>query len=55
MGANNREGTHSIRSRVGLLAAALVIVATACACQQTSARTDDVRALPVVRSHDVLP
>lgn len=36
MGANNREGTHSIRSRVGLLAAALVIVATACACQQTT-------------------
>lgn len=36
MGANNTEGTHSIRSRVGLLAAALVIVATACACQQTT-------------------
>ena len=32
MGANNREGMHSIRSRVGLLAAALVIVATACGC-----------------------
>ena len=36
MGANNREGTHSIRSRVGLLAAAFFIVATACACQQTT-------------------
>ena len=36
MGANNTEGTHSIRSRVGLLAAALVIVATACSCQQTT-------------------
>ena len=36
MGANTREGTHSIRSRVGLLAAALVIVATACGCQQTT-------------------
>ena len=36
MGASNRESTHSIRSRVGLLAAALVIVATACGCQQTT-------------------
>lgn len=36
MGANTREGTYSIRSRVGLLAAALVIVATACGCQQTT-------------------
>ena len=36
MGANNTEGTHSIRSRVGLLAAALVIIATACGCQQTT-------------------
>lgn len=36
MGANNTEGTHSIRSRVGLLAAALVIVATASGCQQTT-------------------
>ena len=36
MGADNREGTYSIRSRVGLLAAALVIVATACGCQQTT-------------------
>ena len=36
MGANNREGTYSIRSRVGFLAAALVIVATACGCQQTT-------------------
>ncbi|EDN81430.1 hypothetical protein [Schaalia dentiphila] len=36
MGANNTEGTHSIRSRVGLLAAALVIVATACGCQQNT-------------------
>jgi len=31
MGANTREGTYSIRSRVGLLAAALVIIATAAA------------------------
>ena len=36
MGANTREGTYSIRSRVGLLATALVIVATACGCQQTT-------------------
>ena len=36
MGANNREGTYSIRSCVGLVAAALVIVATACGCQQTT-------------------
>ena len=36
MEVHNTEGTHSIRSRVGLLAAALVIVATACACQQTT-------------------
>lgn len=36
MGANNREGTYSILSRVGLLGAALVIVATACGCQQTT-------------------
>ena len=36
MGAHNREVAHSIRSRVGLLAAALVIVATACGCQQTT-------------------
>ena len=36
MGANDTEGTHSIRSRVGLLAAALVIVAAACGCQQTT-------------------
>ena len=36
MGANNREGSHSIRSRVSLLATALVIVATACGCQQTT-------------------
>ena len=36
MGANTREGTYSIRSRVGLVAAALVIVATACGCQQTT-------------------
>ena len=36
MGANTREGTYSIRSRVGLLAAALVIVATVCGCQQTT-------------------
>lgn len=36
MGANTREGTYSIRSRVGLLAAALVIAATACGCQQTT-------------------
>ena len=36
MGANTREGTYSIRSHVGLLAATLVIVATACGCQQTT-------------------
>ena len=36
MGANNREGSHSILSRVSLLATALVIVATACGCQQTT-------------------
>ena len=36
MGANNREGTYSIRSCVGLVAAALVIVTTACGCQQTT-------------------
>ena len=36
MGAHNREIAHSIRSRVGLLAAALIIVATACGCQQTT-------------------
>ena len=36
MGANNREGMYSIRSCVGLVAAALVIVATACGCQQTT-------------------
>ena len=34
MGAHNREIAHSIRSRVGLLAASLVIVAMACGCQQ---------------------
>ena len=36
MGAHNREIAHSIRSRVGLLAASLVIVAMACGCQQTT-------------------
>ena len=36
MKVHNSQGTRSIRSRVGLLAAALVIVATACGCQQTT-------------------
>ena len=36
MEVHNSQGTRSIRSRVGLLAAALVIVATACGCQQTT-------------------
>ncbi len=36
MGASNREGTHSIRSRISLLAASIFIVATACACQQAT-------------------
>ncbi len=36
MAASNREGTHSIRSRISLLAASVFIVATACGCQQTT-------------------
>ena len=36
MEVHNSQGTRSIRSRVGLLAAALFIVATACGCQQTT-------------------
>ena len=36
MGAPNREGTHSVRSRIGLLAAAVFVVSTACGCQQTT-------------------
>ena len=36
MGSKHQGGPYSIRSRVGLLAAALVIVATACGCQQTT-------------------
>ena len=36
MGAHNREGTHVIRSRAGLLAAVVVAVATVCGCQQTT-------------------
>ena len=36
MGANTREGTYSIRSRIGLLVAAVFVIATACGCQQTT-------------------
>lgn len=36
MGANNRVGTYSIRSRVVMFATALVLAATACGCQQTT-------------------
>ena len=36
MGANTREGTYSIRSRVVMFATALVLAATACGCQQTT-------------------
>ena len=36
MGANNREGTHSIRSRGVMFATALTLAATACGCQQTT-------------------
>ena len=36
MGAHNREGTHVIHSRAGLLAAVVVAVATVCGCQQTT-------------------
>lgn len=36
MGVPNREGTHSVRSRIGLLAAAVFVVSTACGCQQTT-------------------
>ena len=36
MEVHNSQGTRSIRSRVGLLAAALFIAATACGCQQTT-------------------
>lgn len=36
MGSKHQGGPYSIRSRVSLLAAALVIVATACGCQQTT-------------------
>ena len=46
---------RSLRSRCGLLAAAYCGDGDNNGCEQTSARTDDVRALPVVRSHDVLP
>ena len=47
MGAHNREVAHSIRSRVGLLAAALVIVATACGCQQTTPAAEGPRAADI--------
>ena len=36
MGGNNREGTHSIRSRGVMFATALTLAATACGCQQTT-------------------
>ncbi len=36
MEVHNSQGTRSIRSRVGLLAAAVFVVATACGCQQTT-------------------
>lgn len=36
MGAHNRRSTHSIRSRIGLLAGAVFVVATVCGCQQTA-------------------
>ena len=36
IGAHNREGTHVIHSRAGLLAAVVVAVATVCGCQQTT-------------------
>ena len=36
MGAHNREGTHSIRSRGVMFATALTLAATACGCQQTT-------------------
>ena len=36
MGANTREGTYSIRSRIGLLVAAVFVIVTACGCQQTT-------------------
>ena len=36
MGAHNREGTHVIHSRTGLLAAVVVVVATVCGCQQAT-------------------
>lgn len=36
MGAHNREGTHVIHSRAGLLAAVVVAVAIVCGCQQTT-------------------
>ena len=36
MGANNTEGTHSIRSRGVMFATALTLAATACGCQQTT-------------------
>ena len=36
MGANTREGTHSIRSRGVMFATALTLAATACGCQQTT-------------------
>ena len=36
MGAHNREGTHFIHSRAGLLAAVVVVVATVCGCQQAT-------------------
>ena len=36
MGANNREGTHSIRSRGVMFTTALTLAATACGCQQTT-------------------
>ena len=36
MGAHNRRSTHSIRSRISLLAGAVFVVATVCGCQQTA-------------------
>ena len=51
MGANNTEGTHSIRSRVGLLAAALVIVAAACGCQQTTPAAEGPWAADIEQAH----
>lgn len=51
MGAHNREGTHFIHSRAGLLAAVVVVVATVCGCQQATPAAEGPWAADTEQAH----